>query len=210
MEHDQQAAAKPLSPLAIISFWQLVVGSIFTGLSVFSLYVRLRQVGLYGVVNSVHEQYEWLRDTVFAPVQAIFPFLRMTPSLKTFLLLMLIFVALALRTAFMVRRSVGGSMADNATAVFIFFFLGAIAFLTIFACGLFFWSNWAEFYNLDIGASLAIAAFVLGPLLMCAPFIGLARDPETRLIIQLGAANAAACVFWTVALLALNAASMPG
>jgi hypothetical protein len=198
------------SPFAIMSFWQLALGSVLMGLSAFSLYVRMRQVGLYGVVHSIHEQYEWARDGLFKPILAAFPFLVIAPALKSAIVLISIIVAIGLRTALGAHRALGETFGSSATRVVIFFFMGFSALFYLFIPIGILWAYRADFFaTFEIVPAIVAASLVFGTLLASAPIVGALRDRETFLIFQLGAANAAACIFWSLALLALNAASGP-
>lgn len=79
-------------------FWEVTLGGVFSGLSLFSLYVRSFDVGVFGIVVLIHGTYEWARDTLFRPLEWLLPFWQLSVVDKNALVLLLIVNAIAIRS----------------------------------------------------------------------------------------------------------------
>lgn len=170
-------------------WWWRTLGSVVTGLSLFSLLVRYGALDLHGLVAIVHANYVALRDLFFWPiellVQQFWPAWSIAEDFRDLLLGCSAFIAISTRTGVQVGSGV----------------LSVVAFVLLGFCSVLIVAS--VFSDPSSGIAARLFGLFMGGLLFLM-FAGPAAYEMDRRAAVAYAVNTVACLTVTAALLLLN------
>ncbi|NOT42862.1 MAG: hypothetical protein HOP13_20475 [Alphaproteobacteria bacterium] len=183
---DKNPQEEPSVRSAVL-YWWVALGSIGTGVSIVSLLRTYLKRDLEGVAGLVVEKYAQLRDIVFDALQQAIPLVHLTTEQRSYILALLIFGAVYLRTLSLARRK-GASGDDVLFPILTLVYFGIVVAMLLPPMG-----EVPEmwFFALGILGVIAFLAYV---------------DARARVSIQYFLINAVACIIVAVVLLGLGGA----